>query len=136
IFAVVHQQINAAGNRFNQLLAEDAGERVCKKSDTMLCVFEREKIQITLHRVRNSLRMHSRKNEMSGFRSLKGRQRRLIIPDLTDKNDVWRLTKRTPQSGCKCARVTSDLSLSEMTALAGELILDGIIDRHYMSREV
>src|SRR4030095_10640247 len=80
--------------------------------------------------------MHGRKNEMSGFRSLEGRQRRLVIPDLTNKNDIRRLTKRTPQPGRKTAGVTSRLSLSEMTALAGELILDGIFDCHYMPHQV
>src|SRR5205809_2187150 len=102
----------------------------------MLRVFGREKIQIALHRVRNLLRMHGRKNEMSGFRSLQGRQRSLVIPDLTDKNDIRRLTKRAPQSGRKSAGVTSDLSLGEMTAIASELILDGILDRHYVSHQV
>src|ERR1043166_9755974 len=102
----------------------------------MLRVFGRKKIQIALHRVRNLLRMHGRKNEMSRFRSLEGRQRRLIIPDLTNKNDIWRLTKRTPQPGRKSAGIPSDLSLGEMTAIAGELILDGILDRHYMSHQV
>src|SRR5258707_8605129 len=47
----------------------------------------------SLHRVRNLLRMHGRKNEMSRFRSLEGRQRSLVIPDLTNKNDIRRLTK-------------------------------------------
>src|SRR4029077_3049004 len=102
----------------------------------MLLVFPRKKIQIALHRVSNLLRMQGRNNEMSGLRSLEGRQSRLIIPDLTDKNNIRRLTKRTPQSGRKSAGVASDLSLGEMTALAGELILDRILDRHYMSHLV
>src|SRR5260370_13000819 len=128
--------MQASVSRFNQLLAQDARELVCQKIHTMLRVVRREKIQIALHRVRNPLRMHGRNNEMSGFRSLQGRQRCLVIPDLTDKNDVRRLTKRAPQSDRKSAGVASDLSLSEMTALAGELILDGILDRHYMSHQV
>src|SRR6266540_351942 len=102
----------------------------------MLRVFGREKIQIALHRVRNFLRMHGRENEMSGFRSLERRHRRLVIPNLANKNDIWRLAKRTPQSGRKSAGVASDLSLGEMAAIAGELILDGILDRHYMSLQI
>src|SRR5881409_2039124 len=62
-----------------------------------------EKIQIALHRVRNSLRMQGRNNEMSGFRSLQRRQRSFVIPDLTDKNDIRRLTKGAPQSDRKTA---------------------------------
>src|SRR6266446_3567571 len=116
--------MQASASRLNQLLAQDARELVCQK------------VQIALHRVRNPLRMHGRNNEMSGFRSLQRRQRSLVIPDLTDKNDIWRLTKRTPQPDRKSAGVTSDLSLGEMTAIAGELILDGILDRHYMSHQV
>src|SRR5207248_1550007 len=116
--------------------AQDSRELVCKKVHTVLLVCGREKIQITLHRVRNLLRMHGRNNEMSGFRSLQRRQRSLVIPDLTNKNDIWRLTKRTPQPDRKSAGVAPHLSLGEMTALAGELILDGILDRHYMSHEV
>src|SRR4029077_5846386 len=77
-----------------------------------------------------------RNNEMSGLRSLEGRQRRLVIPDLTNENDIRRLTKRTPQPGRKTGGVTAHLSLSEMTALAGELILDGILDRNYVSHQV
>src|SRR4029450_13112922 len=102
----------------------------------MLLVFRRKKIQIALHRVGNLLRMQGRNNEMSGLRSLEGRQRRLVIADLTNENAIRRLTKRTPQPARKTAGVTSHLSLSEMTALAGELILDGILDRHYVSYEV
>src|SRR5882724_2482461 len=102
----------------------------------MLRIFGREKIQITLHRVRNLLRMHGRKNDVSGFRSLEGRQRGLVIPDFANKDDIRRLTKRAPQSGGKSAGVASDLSLGKMTAIAGELILDGILDRHYMSHQV
>src|SRR5437016_1120628 len=102
----------------------------------MLLVLGREKIQIALHRVGNLLRMHGRNNEMSRLRSLEGRQRRFVIPDLTDKNDIGRLTKGAPQSDRKSASVTSDLSLGEMTAIAGELILDGILDRHYVSLQV
>jgi uncharacterized protein len=36
---------------------------------------------------------------MSRLRSLEGRQRRFVIPNLTDKNDIRRLTKGAPQSG-------------------------------------
>ena len=133
IFDVFHQQMQASVSRFNQFLAEDARKLVCQKVHTVLLVCGREKVQIPLHRVRNLLRMHGRNNEMSGFRSLQRRQRSLVIPDLTDKNDIRRLTKRTPQPDRKSAGVTSDLSLGEMTAIAGELILDGILDRHYMS---
>src|SRR4029077_13967368 len=102
----------------------------------MLLVFRRTQIQIAPHRVSNLLRMQGRNNEMSGFRSLEGRQRRIVIPDLINENDIRRLTKRTPQPARKTAGVTSHLSLSEMTALAGELILDGILDRHYVSHQV
>src|SRR6476469_2420890 len=102
----------------------------------MLLVLSRKKIQIALHGVGNPLRMQGRNNEMSGLRSLKGRQCRLVIPDLTNENDIRRLTKRAPQPVRKSACVTSHLSLSEMTALAGELIFDGILDRHYMSHQV
>src|SRR5207237_4685756 len=123
-------------SRLNQLLAQDARKLVCQKVHTMLLVFRRKKIQIALHRVGNLLRMQGRNNEMSSLRSLEGRQRRLVIPDLTNENDIRRLTKRTPQPARKTAGVTSHLSLSEMTALAGELILDGILDRHYMSHQV
>src|SRR5438094_3181416 len=128
--------MQASVSRLNQLLAQDARKLVCQKVHTMLLVLGREKIQIALHRVGNPLRMQSRNNEMSGLRSLEGRQRRLVIPDLTDKNDIRRLTKGAPQSDRKSAGVASDLSLGEMTALAGELILDGIFDRHYMSHQV
>src|SRR4029450_9548423 len=97
---------------------------------------DREKSQIALHRVRNLFRMQSRKNEMSGFRSLKGRQGCFVVPDLTNKNDIRCLTKRAPQPGRKSAGIAPDLSLSKMTAIAGELILDGILDGHYMSHQV
>src|SRR5262249_7625817 len=80
--------------------------------------------------------MHSRKNKMSGFRCLESRQRRLVIPNLTKKNHIRRLTKRAPQPACKSAGVTADLSLGEMTAIAGKLILDGILDCHYVSYQV
>src|SRR5260370_1438257 len=110
-------------------------ELVCQKVRAMLRVVGWEKIQIALHRVRNLLRMHGGKNEMSGFRSLEGRQRRLVIPDLTNEDDIRRLAKRAPQPGRKRAGVTSDLSLGEMTAIAGELILDGVFDRHYMPHQ-
>jgi hypothetical protein len=123
-------------SRFNQLLAQNAGELVCQKVGTMLCVVGWEKIQITLHRVRNLLRMQGRKNEMSRFRSLKGRQRRLVIPNLANKDDIRRLAKRAPQPVRKTAGVASDLSLGEMTAIAGELILDGVLDRYYMPHQV
>src|SRR5436305_494265 len=106
-----HQQMQTSASRFNQLLAQDARELVGQKVRAMLRVFGGEKIQITLHRVRNLLRMHGRKNEVSGFRSLEGRQRRLVIPDLTNKNDIWRLTKCAPQSGRKSPGVASNLSL-------------------------
>ena len=79
--------------------------------------------------------MQSRNNEMSGFRSLQRRQRSFVIANLADKNDIRRLTKRTPQSERKRGGVASDLSLSEMTALTGELILHRIFDRHYMSHQ-
>src|SRR5262245_1873406 len=102
----------------------------------MLRVFRREKIQIALHRVRNFFRMHGRKNDVSSFRSLEGRERRLVVADLTNENDIWRLTKRDPQSSCQTTRFTTDLTLCEMTPIAGELILDGILDRHYMSHQV
>src|SRR6266478_10254602 len=128
--------MQASVSRFNQFLAEDARKLVCQKVHTVLLVCGREKVQIALHRVRNPLRMHGRNNETSGFRSLQRRQRSLVIPDLTDKNDIWRLTKRTPQPDRKSAGVASDLSLGEMTALAGEVILDGILDRHYMPDQV
>src|SRR5207249_2675377 len=136
IFDVFHQQMQASVSRLNQLLAQDARKLVCQKVHTLLLVCGRKKIQIALHRVRNSLRMQGRNNEMSGFRSLQRRQRSFVIPDLTDKNDIRRLTKGAPQSDRKSAGVASDLSLGEMTALAGELILDGIFDRHYMSHQV
>src|SRR4029077_5424458 len=123
-------------SRFNQLLAEDTRKLVCQKVRTMLRVFSREKIQIALHRVGNLLRMHGRKNEMSGFRSLEGNQCRLLIPDLANKNDIRRLTKRAPQPGRKSAGVTSNLSLGKMTMITGELILDGVLDRHYMPHQV
>src|SRR5438552_13409473 len=128
--------MQASVSRLNQLLAKDARKLVCQKVHTMLLVFRRKKIQIALHRVGNLLRMQGRNNEMSGLRSLEGGQRRLVISDLTNENDIRRLTKRTPQSGRKTAGVTSHLSLSEMTALASELILDRILDRHYMSHQV
>src|SRR6266550_3225206 len=128
--------MQASVSRLNQLLAQDARKLVCQKVHTMLLVFRRKKIYIALHRVRDLLRMHGRNNEMSGFRSLERRQRSLVIPDLTNKNDIRRLPKRTPQPDRKRAGVTSHLSLGEMTALAGELILDGILDRHYMSHQV
>src|SRR6266481_5640595 len=102
----------------------------------MLLACRRKKVQIALHRIGNILRMHGRNNEMSGLRSLQRRQRRFVIPDLTDKNDIRRLTKGAPQPDRKRAGVASDLSLGEMTALAGELILDGILDGHYMSHQV
>src|SRR6058998_1206745 len=113
-FSTFHQQMQASVSRLNQLLTQDARKLVCQKVGTMLLVLGREKIQIALHRVGNLLRMQGRNNEMSSLRSLEGRQRRLVIPDLTNKNDIWRLTKRTPQSGRKSAGVTSDLSLGEM----------------------
>src|SRR5437879_6513382 len=113
--------MQASVSRLNQLLAQDARELVCQKVHAMLLVCGREKVQIALHRVRNPLRMQGRNNEMSGLRSLEGRQRRLVIPDLPDKNDIRRLTKRTPQPDCKSASVASHLSLGEMTAIAGEL---------------
>src|SRR5204863_1413064 len=128
--------MQASVSRLNQLLAKDARKLVCQKVHTVLLVFRRKEIQIALHRVGNLLRMQGRNNEMSRLRSLKCSQRRLVISDLTNENDIRRLTKRTPQSGRKTAGVTSHLSLSEMTALAGELILDGILDRHYMSHQV
>src|SRR4029077_2154420 len=109
--------MQASVGRLNQLLAKDARKLVCQKVHTMLLVFRRKKIQITLHSVGNPLRMQSRNNEMSGLRSLKGRQRRLVITDLTNENDIRCLTKRAPQPGRKSACVTSHLSLSEMTAL-------------------
>src|SRR5262249_52218679 len=63
-------------------------------------------------------------------------QRRLVIPDLANKNNIRRLTKRAPQAGGKRSRVTSDLSLSEMTATTNELMLDRILNRHYMPHHV
>src|SRR6058998_3449961 len=102
----------------------------------MLLACRRKKVQIALHRIGNILRMHGRNNEMSGFRSLQRRQRSLVIPDLTDKNDIRRLTKRAPQPDRKRAGVASNLSLGEMTALAGEVILDWILYRHYMPHQV
>src|SRR5437762_11375740 len=125
--------MQASVSGLNQLLAQDARKLVCQKVHTMLLVFRRKKIQIALHRVGNLLRMQGRNNEMSGLRSLQGRQCGFVIPDLTDENDIRRLTKCAPQPDRKGAGVASDLSLGEMTALAGELILDGIIDRHYVS---
>src|SRR5262245_28375298 len=123
-------------SRLNQLLAQDSRELVCQKVRTMLRVLLRKKIQIALHGVPNILRMQGRNNEMSGFRSLEGRQRRLVIPDFTNKNDIRRLTKRAPQAGGKSAGVTPDLSLREIRAIVGELILDRILDRHDMSHLV
>src|SRR2546430_15877525 len=79
--------------------------------------------------------MQSRNDEMPGFRSLQSRQRSLVIPDLTDKNDIWRLTKRTPQPDRKSAGVASHLSLWKMTALAGEVGLDAILDCHYVPHQ-
>ncbi len=70
---------------------------------------------------------------MSGFRSLEGRQRCLVVPDLTNKNDIRRLTKRAPQPGGKSAGVTPDLSLREIRAIVGKLILRWVLYRHYMS---
>src|SRR5262245_10734002 len=128
--------MQASVSRWNQLLAENARELICQKAHTVLLVCDREKIQIALHRVCNLFRMQGRYDEMSGFRSLQRRQRRLVIPDLTDKNDIGSLTKRSPQPERKSAGVASDLSLSEMTAFAGEVILDGILDRHYVSNKV
>src|SRR5881396_4163741 len=128
--------MQATVSRWNQLLAQDARQLIRQKVHTMLLDPGRKKIQIALHRVGNLLRMQGRNNEMSGLRSLQSRQRSLVIPDLTDKNDIWRLTKRTPQPDRKSAGVASDLSLGKMTALAGELILDGILDRHYVSHLV
>src|SRR5262249_46056510 len=96
-----HQQMQTSGSGLNQFLAQHARELVCQKVRTVLRVFGREKIKIALHRARNPPRMQGRNNEMSGFRSLKGRQRGLVIPDLTNKNDIWRLTKRAPQAGSK-----------------------------------
>src|SRR5207245_10962757 len=92
--------------------------------------------QISLHRVRQPLRIQGRNNEMPGFRSLQRRQRGLVIPDFTNKNHIGRLAKRTPQPERKSACVASDLSLSEMTALAGEVILDGILNGHYVPHQV
>src|SRR4029434_8559400 len=121
--------MQASVSRLNQLLAQDARKLVCQKVHTMLLVLGREKIQIALHRVGNLLRMQGRNNEMSGLRSLERRQRRLVIPDLTDKNDIRRLTKRAPQSGRKSTGVPSHLSLCERAAIAGELIFRPVIDR-------
>ena len=84
----------------------------------------------------NILRMHGRNDEMSGLGSLEGRQCRLVIADLTNKNDIRRLTKRAPQSGGKSAGITTDVSLSEIERVVGELILDWILDRHYVSHQV
>jgi hypothetical protein len=123
-------------SRFNQLLAQDSRELVCQQVRTMLRIFRREKIQITFHRVRNLLRMQGRNNEMSGFRSLKSRQRRLVITDFTNKNDIRRLTQRAPQASSKTAGITSNLSLGEMTPIVGELILDGVLDRHDVSHQI
>src|SRR5438552_3225180 len=128
--------MQASVSRFDQLLAQDSRELVCQKVHAMLLVCRREKVQIALHRIRNPLRMQGRNNEMSGFRSLQRRQRSLVIPDLTDKNDIRRLTKRTPQPARKSAGVASDLSLSEMTALAGEVILDGVLGCHSVWHQV
>src|SRR5438132_13529609 len=100
--------MQATVSRFHEFLAEDAGELVCQKGHTMLLVLGREKIQIALHRVGNLLRMHGRNNEMSRLRSLEGRQRRFVIPDLTDKNDIGSLTKgarseeRRVGKECRC----------------------------------
>src|SRR5581483_4822271 len=69
---------------------------------------------------------------MPGFRSLEGRQRRLVIANLAKKNDVRCLTKRAPQPGRKSPGVTSHLSLRKMTTIAGELILDRVLDRYDM----
>src|ERR1041384_4365183 len=80
--------------------------------------------------------MQGRNNEMSSFRSLESRQRGLVVPDLTNEDDVRRLTKRTPQTGGKRAGVTPDLPLREIRAIIGELILDGILDRHYVSHQI
>src|SRR5437762_12572326 len=128
--------MQASVSRWDQLLAQDARQLIRQKVHTMLLGPGREKIQIALHRVGNLLRMHGRNNEMSGLRSLEGRQRRFVIPDLTDKNDIRCLPKGAPQSARKSPGVASDLSLGEMTAIAGELILDWILDRHYVSHEV
>src|SRR5438552_10163066 len=128
--------MDASFSSLNQILAQDARKLVCQKVHTMLLVFRRKKIQIALHRVGNLLRMQGRNNEMSSLRSLEGRQRRLVIPDLANENDVRRLTKRTPQPARKTAGVTSHLSLGEIRALAGELVFDRILDRHYMSHQV
>src|SRR5262249_53246154 len=57
----------------------------------------------------------------------------LIIADLTNKNDIRRFTKRAPQPGGKRAGITPDLSLREIRAIVGELIFDGILDRHDMA---
>src|SRR5207245_5608585 len=102
----------------------------------MLGVFGWEKIQIALHRVRNLLGMHGRNNEVSGFGSLERRQRRLVIADLANKNDIRRLTKRAPQSVRKTARITPDMSLGEMSTVAGELILDRVFERVDVSFQV
>src|SRR5216110_436116 len=99
--------MQASVSRWNQLLTQDARKLVCQKVHTMLLVCGGEKIQIALHRVGNLLRMQGRNNQMSGFRSLESRQRRFVIPDLTDKNDIRRLTKGAPQSDRKSAGVTS-----------------------------
>src|SRR5437762_1118134 len=123
-------------SRFNQLLAQDTRELVRQKVRTMLGVFGWEKIQIALHRVRNLLGMHGRNNEVSGFGSLERRQRRLVIADLANKNDIRRLTKRAAQSVRKTARITPDMSLGEMRTVAGELILDRVFDRHDVSHQV
>src|SRR4030095_7362257 len=125
-----HQQMQTSVSRLNQLLAQDARELVCQKVRTVLRVGGGKKIQISLHRVSNILRMHGRNNEMSGFRSLERRQRRLVIPDLTNKNHIRRLTKRASQPGRKSAGVTADLSLGEITAIVGELIPDRLFNRH------
>src|SRR4030095_13356663 len=122
--------MQASVSRLDQLLAQDARKLICQKVHTMLLVCGREKIQIALHRVRNLLRMQGRYDEMSSFRGLQGRQRRLVIPDLTNKNHIRRLTKRSPQPKRKSAGVASDLSLGEMTTLTGEMILDRILDRY------
>ena len=74
---------------------------------------------------------------MPGLRSLQCSQRRLVIPDLTNENNIQAPDEaHSATRSQKSGRVASDLSLSEMTALAGELILDGILDRHYMSHQV
>src|SRR5262252_4321218 len=80
--------------------------------------------------------MQGRNDEVPGFRRLQGCQRGFVIPDLANKNDVGRLTKRASQPGCKADGVPSNMSLSKMTAIAGELILDRILDRHDVPHQV